>query len=171
MKKFLYVLLALLALLVVLIFTVSEKYHFEKSIVINAPADKIYPHLSSTRAFNAWNPWLKMDPNLKLEYTGIPGTVGDKYCWKSEKQGVGNGCQEITALLPNEKQSTKMSFEGMGDAYSDIILSPEGTVTKVTWTLESELERPKNLMKFFMNSAINKSYGQGLEALKVLSEK
>ncbi len=170
MKKVLYVLLALLAVLAIAVFAISEKYHFEKSIVINAPAEKVYSHMSSMKSFNEWNPWLKMDPNLKMEYTGTSGEVGDKYCWKSEDKNVGNGCQEITALVPNQKQSTKMAFEGMGDAYSDIILTQDGNGTKVTWTLDSELERPMNLMKFFMNSAMDKSYGEGLYKLKDLVE-
>lgn len=170
MKKLLYVLLALVAVVVIAMFAISEKYHFEKSIVINAPAEKIYPHISSMKAFNEWNPWLKMDPALKMEYTGNTGEVGDKYCWKSDKKEVGNGCQEITALVPNQKQSTKMAFEGMGDAFSDIILTPQGNQTKVTWTLDSELERPKNLFSLFMNSAMDKSYGEGLTKLKSLSE-
>lgn len=171
MKKILYVLLALFAILLIAVFAISEKYHFEKSIVINAPAEKIYPHISSTKSFNEWNPWLQMDPNLQMEYSGNPGQIGDKYCWKSEKQDVGNGCQEITALVPNHKQSTKMAFEGMGDAFSDIVLTPQGNSTKVTWTLDSELERPKNLFKLFMNSAMDKSYADGLVKLKEISEK
>ncbi len=171
LKKILYVLLAIIAILVIAVFAISEKFTFEKSIVINAPAEKVYAHISSTKAFNEWNPWLKMDPALKMEYSGTSGEIGDKYCWKSEKQEVGNGCQEITALVPNQKQSTKMVFEGMGDAYSDIILTPQGNQTKVTWTLDSELERPKNLMKIFMTGAMDKSYGEGLKTLKEICEK
>ena len=90
--------------------------------------------------------------------------------WESKDKNVGNGCQEITALVPNQKQSTKMEFEGMGESTSDIILTPEGNATKVTWTLDSELERPMNLMSLFMNSAMDKSYGEGLAKLKEISE-
>ena len=171
MKKFLYIFMAVVLLIVAAVFVISENYHFEKNITINAPAEKIYPHISSTQSFNEWNPWLQMDPNLKMGYSGTQGTVGDKYCWKSEDQGVGNGCQEITELIPNQKQSTKMVFEGMGDAYSDIVLTPQGNQTKVTSTLDSKLERPKNLMKIFMNGAMDKSYGDGLAKLKQISEK
>lgn len=146
MKKFLKILLAIVVLLVIALFLVSEKYHYEKSIVINAPAEKVYSHINSMKAFNDWNPWMKLDPNLKSTYSGVSGQIGDKHCWQSIKKDVGNGCQEITALVPNQKQSTKMQFEGMGDAYSDIVLTSEGSGTKVTWTLDAELEKPQNLM-------------------------
>ena len=84
MKKLLYILLALILLVVIAIFAISEKYHFEKSIVINAPVEKVYTHISSMKAFNDWNPWLKMDLNLTMNYTGTLGEVGDKYCWISQ---------------------------------------------------------------------------------------
>lgn len=171
MKKLLYILLGLVATVLLAILLISEKYHFEKSITINAPAEKNYPHISSMKSFNEWNPWLKLDPNLKMEYTGTSGQIGEEYCWKSEKEDVGNGCQEITALVPNQKQSTKMAFEGMGDATSEVILTPQGSSTKVTWTMDCELERPKNLFKLFMNGAMDKSYGEGLAKLKEICEK
>lgn len=171
MKKLFKILLVIVAILLLAMFLIGEKYHYEKSIVINAPAEKVYAHINSMKAFNDWNPWMKMDPNLKSTYSGVSGEIGDKHCWKSDKDDVGNGCQEITALIPNQKQSTKMAFEGQGDATSDIVLTSEGNGTKVTWTLEAELERPKNLMKPMMDYMMGKSYGEGLAKLKEISEK
>lgn len=171
MKKFLKILLAIVVILLIAMLVMSEKYHYEKSIVINAPAEKVYSHINSMKAFNEWNPWMKLDPKMESIVSGPSGQVGDKHCWKSEKRDVGSGCQEITALVPNQKQSTKMAFEGQGNATSDIVLTPEGNGTKVTWTLDAELERPQNLMKPMMDYWMGKSYSEGLENLKKLSEK
>jgi hypothetical protein len=57
-----------------------------------------------------------------------------QHCWKSDKKDVGNGCQEIRHLFQIRK-STKMAFEGQGEATSDIVLTQEGNATKVVWTL------------------------------------
>lgn len=84
---------------------------------------------------------------------------------------MGNGCQEITALIPNQKQSTKMAFEGQGEATSDIVLTQEGNATKVVWTLDAEMEYPSNLMKPMMDYWMGKSCEEGLQNLKKLSEK
>ncbi|SFI13594.1 SRPBCC family protein [Halpernia frigidisoli] len=172
MKTILKIFLALIVIIVIAMFAIGEKYHFEKSIVINAPAEKVYGQVNSSKKINLWNPWMKMDPNLKLQYSGNPGEVGDKYCWKGNDQ-VGEGCQEITALAPNQKQSTKMTFLKPFEsiATSDILLSPNGNQTKVTWTMDCELEYPKNLMKIFLNGQMDKSYGEGLAKLKEISEK
>lgn len=173
MKKFFYILLALIVLIVIAMFAVDEKYHFEKSVVIAAPAEEVYPHISSARAFNQWNPWLDLDPNMKIEYAGTPGQPGDRYCWDSKNDDAGAGCQEIVELIPNQKQKTRMDFKRPFEdiSYSEVILEPQGDQTKVTWTLDSQLERPMNLMAFFMNSAMDKSYGNGLAKLKEIAEK
>lgn len=171
MKKLLKILLGILAVLLIAMFLIGEKYHYEKSIVINAPAEKVYAHINSMKAFNDWNPWMKLDPNLKSTFSGVSGQIGDKHCWQSAKKDVGNGCQEITALVPNQKQSTKMAFEGQGEATSDIILTPEGNGTKVTWNLDATMEYPSNLMKPMMDYWMKKSYEEGLNNLKTLSEK
>ena len=57
------------------------------------------------------------------------------------------------------------------DATSDLLFSAEGCATKVTWTMDCELDYPMNLMKFFMDSQMEKFYGSGLQKLKVLAEK
>ena len=76
-------------------------------------------------------------------------------------------------LVPNQRQKTKMDFKRPFEdtSYSEVMLTPEGNGTKVTWTLDSELERPMNLMRFFMDGAMDKSYGEGLAKLKEISEK
>ena len=173
MNKILYILLALIALVLIAMFAVSEKYHFEKSIVINAPAEKVYSHINSVKAFNQWNPWLDLDPAMKIEYSGNQGQIGDRYCWDSTNDDAGAGCQEIVELVPNKKQKTRMEFKRPFEdtSYSEVILTPQGNQTRVTWTLESELERPMNLMAVFMNSAMDESYGKGLTKLKEIAER
>lgn len=171
MKKFLKILLAIFAVLIISMFIIGEKYHFEKSIMINAPAEKVYAQINSSKAINQWNPWMKLDPNLKLQYSGNAGQIGDKYCWTGNDK-VGEGCQEITALVPNQKQSTIMTFKKPFEsvATSNILLSSQGNQTKVTWTMDCELEYPKNLMKLFMDGQMDKSYSEGLAKLKEISE-
>ncbi|RYZ26382.1 MAG: hypothetical protein EOO10_15700, partial [Chitinophagaceae bacterium] len=62
----------------------GKNYHYEKSMVINAPKEKVWLHLNSMKAFNQWNPWMKLDKNMKITYTGTSGEIGDKYCWDSK---------------------------------------------------------------------------------------
>ncbi|MEN4759241.1 SRPBCC family protein [Chryseobacterium sp. C39-AII1] len=151
----------------------GKTYHYEKSVVINAPKEKVWQQISSMKAFNEWNPWMKLDPAMKIDYTGNPGQVGDKYCWDSKNDDAGAGCQEIKELVVNEKQKTEMTFKRPfeGQATSDIILTTEGSSTKVTWSMDTEQETWMKLMRPMMDYQMGKSYGEGLDNLKKLSEK
>ena len=172
MKKLLKILAAIIGVLLIVMIIMGKSYHYEKSIVINAPVEKIYANVDNTKSINQWNPWMKLDPSIKVKYSGKPGQVGDQYCWEGNEES-GSGCQEITALIPNQKQSTRMQFFKPFEsvATSDVFLVSEGNSTKVTWTVDAELDYPMNLMKFFMDQQMEKSYQSGLKVLKAISER
>lgn len=171
-KKFILFIIGLVILLTIMMFIIGKQYHFETSTLINAPIEKVYEHASSSKKFNEWNPWIDLDPNLKLTYSGTQGQVGDEYCWVGNND-VGEGCHQITGLIPNEKIATKMLFKKPfeSDATSDIIFKKEGNGTRVTWSMDCELDYPMNLMKLMMDSQMEDSYGKGLKKLKILAEK
>lgn len=171
LKKILVVVLAIILILVVTMFVIGKKYHFETSTVLHAPIEKVYAQASSSQKFNQWNPWMDLDPSLKVSYTGTQGEVGDEYCWEGNDD-VGKGCHVITELILNQKISTKMMFKipFESDATSDILLQKEGDNTKITWSMDCELDYPMNLMKIFMDSQMKKSYDKGLNKLKTLVE-
>lgn len=158
------------AIIALLVF--DNTYHYEKSMVINAPKEKIWQQMNTMKGFNQWNPWMKLDKNMKIEYSGTSGEVGDKYCWDSKNDDAGAGCQEIKSLVPNEKQTTEMTFKRpfAGQAMSDIVLTSEGNATKVTWSMDTEQETWMKIMKPMMDYQMGKSYGEGLENLKKLVE-
>jgi uncharacterized protein YndB with AHSA1/START domain len=149
----------------------SKEYHFEKSVVINAPKEKVWQNVGSTKAMNVWNPFAKADPNIQIVYSGAQGTVGDSYHWKGNKD-VGEGEQTVTAVVPNEKVSSDLHFiePWEGTAKANFILTPEGNGTKVTWTMDNELTSVMKIMKPMMDMQMDKMFGQGLDDLKKLSE-
>jgi len=176
MKKFLKIVGVILAIFiaycVIAMLVVDNKAHNEQSIVINAPKENVWQNVNSMKAFNTWNPWMKMDPKLVVTYKGASGEVGDGYHWKGNDD-VGEGEQEITAIVPNDKVATKMHFtEPMNDtATSDLLLATEGAGTKVTWTIDYEIETVFKPMKPMMTWQMNKSFSEGLGKLKELAEK
>lgn len=177
MKTFLKIIGVIFLLIVVYaviaIAAFGKVYRYEKSMVMNAPAEKVWQQISSMKAFNQWNPWMKLDPAMKITYTGNSGEVGDKYCWDSSNDNAGAGCQEIKELVLNKRQKTEMIFKRPfdGQATSEIILSPEGNATKVTWTMETEQDPMMKIMRPFMDYQMGKSYEEGLNNLKNLVEK
>lgn len=167
------IILLIVGYAVVAMLSFGKNYHYEKSVVINAPKEKVWQHVSSMNAFNEWNPWMKLDKNMKMTYTGNSGEVGDKYCWDSKNNDAGAGCQEIKELVVNEKQKTEMTFikPFEGQATSEIVLTSEGNSTKVTWTMHTEQDPMMKIMRPMMDYQMGKSYEEGLSNLKKLAEK
>ena len=150
----------------------DKKCHDEQSLLINANNATVWNHVKSLKDFNEWNPWLKYDPNLTITYSGNSGEIGDKYHWIGNED-VGEGEQEIVGIVPGKKVITKMKFiKPMDDeASSDLILLPNQNSTKVTWTIDYEIDNIFKPLKPFMTYQMNKSYREGLLKLKEICEK
>lgn len=165
------IILLIVAYAIIAMLAFSKDYHFEKSIVINAPKEKVWQHAGSLKGFNTWNPFAKADKNVVITYSGTSGQVGESYHWKGNDQ-VGEGEQTVVESIPNEKLTSQLHFikPWEGEAKGSFILTPEGNGTKVTWAMDNELTPMMKLMKPMMDNQMGKMFGQGLEDLKKLSE-
>ncbi|MDC8098859.1 SRPBCC family protein [Chryseobacterium rhizosphaerae] len=163
-------LIAVYAIIAMLAF--SKDYHFEKSVVIKAPKEKVWSHVGSLKEYNVWDPFSKADKNIVITYSGDGDKIGDSYHWKGDKN-VGEGEQAIAEIVPNEKMVTKLHFiqPFEGNAKGTFVLTPEGNGTKVTWMIDNELNTMMKIMKPMMDNNMDKMFGQGLDGLKQISEK
>ena len=176
MKKFFKIIGIILLLLIVFVLVaglfIKKDYHLERSIVINAPKEKIWENVHTLANINKWNPWLKKDPNTKGSYEGQDGTVGAVYRWESKE--VGTGSQTLTKLDAPSRTESHLHFikpfEGEAEVFMD--LKEEGNGTKVNWGFDTHYSYPKNVMLLFVNmdKVMGESYDDGLNQLKALSE-
>lgn len=173
LKKIVIGLVVVVVALVVIGFLLPAKVNVERSVVVNAPADQVYPWLCDFEKTQSWSPWAERDPNVANQYTGTPCTAGHKNTWKSEHDQVGNGSQEIAAVKPNERVDTHLEFEGQGGADAYFILTPEGEGTKVTWGFDSDMGSNPigRWMGLMMDGWIGGDYEKGLGQLKAKVEK
>ncbi|MCE3074810.1 SRPBCC family protein [Chryseobacterium gwangjuense] len=166
--------LILVVLLIIAAF-ISGDCKYEKSITINAPAEKVWQNTSTLKAMDVWSPWNDLDPNMKKEWSGVTGNPGEKVCWDSKNENAGKGCQEVKKVdAANKRIDTEIKFltpyESEANAY--VIVTPEGSGSKATWGFTSKIPYPFTIMKLFMNmeDAIGKDYQKGLSKLKSVSE-
>ncbi len=147
----------------------SKDYHFEKSVVINAPKEKVWQHVGSLKGYNTWDPFSKEVKNIKITYSGEGDKTGDSYHWKGDGS---EGEQSVTETVQDQKLVTKLHFirPFEGDAKAAFILTPEGNGTKVTWTMDNELNAMMKVMKPMFDMNMEKMFNQGLGDLKKLSE-
>lgn len=147
--------------------------HVEREIIINKPRGEVFTYLKSIKNQEAWSPWLKMDPNAKLGYSGTDGTVGAISTWDGNKD-LGKGVQEIKAITEGERIDVELRFEkpmeGVSMAYFITEDVGEGQ-TKVKWGFDSEAKFPCNIISFFMQGYMEGIFDKGLADLKAVLEK
>lgn len=165
----------ILVLLLIVSFFLPKTAHVERSTMIAASPEAIYPHIKDLKKWNVWSPWYKKDSTMTNTYDGPDGDVGQKSIWTSEE--VGNGSMTIVELVPNEKVVTKLEFDGRDGGKGILFLEKMGDSTKVTWSLESDLENTPTLWKpmskyFFLalDGMVGEDFEDGLKYLKEVAE-
>lgn len=175
MKKVLYIILGLIALVLIAALIMPKEYAVEREIVINKPKAEVYDYLESLQNQTNWSVWARMDPKMKMEYKGTDRTVGFTYLWEGNDE-VGKGEQEITKIVPGERINTQLRFlkpyESTSEAYL-ITESAGDNQTKVKWGFTGVMPYPMNVMLPFMgmDKMIGKDFSDGLNNLKAILEK
>ncbi|ADQ18901.1 SRPBCC family protein [Leadbetterella byssophila] len=168
MKKFLLIIVALIALLLLVAAFLPKDFMSERSVVINRPSHEIYEYVKYVQNQDHYGVWNLSDPEMKRTTEGVDGTVGFKYSWDGKK--VGKGSMTITELVEGKSIVSLLDF-GFGEpAKSHMILDPiDANSTKVTWGLSGRSPWPLNLMSLFFD--VGKDFEEGLQNLKGILEK
>ena len=172
LKWLLGVLVGVVVVFVAVGFVLPRNVSVARSIDINAPADKVFPHVNSLKASAEWSPWMGRDPDMTTNYTGPDEGVGAKLEWASEHPQVGNGSQQIVVSDPGKRVETDLDFGDMGLAKAAFLLDEAGGATKVTWTLDTDMGVGPvgRWMGLMMDSWVGGDYETGLSNLKALVE-
>jgi len=129
-------LLTLLALFLLYVLTRPATYHVERSLTILAPSQVLYDQVNDLHRFNTWNPFLKADPQVKLNYTGPESGLGAANSWDGNSQ-IGAGSATITESLPGQlvrmRMDWKRPMEGVGTVEFRFRPTQDGTL--VTWAM------------------------------------
>lgn len=163
--------LVLAALVLVLALLFPNDYTVERSVMINAPAEKIYPLIATPKEWKNWSVWNQRDPAMQMSYSGPEAGNGAAWEWQSKSQG--NGDITFNDASPPQKISYQLHFEGMGKpSIGSFILETKGTSTKVTWFMQGSSEGNLMMKLFspFMDKMIGPDFEAGLLKLKKIVE-
>ncbi|MEZ5585762.1 MAG: SRPBCC family protein [Sedimenticolaceae bacterium] len=165
-------LLILLVLLVVIGLLLPSSATVERSIVIDAPAAKVFPHVNGMRAFHAWSPWASIDPDTRYRFDGPEQGVGSRMSWESGNNQVGQGSQEIVASTTNERVETDLVFGDKGNGRAVFLLEPEGSATRLRWQFNTGFgwDLFGRYVGLMLDSMIGAAYDKGLRTLKTTVE-
>jgi hypothetical protein len=171
--------ISLMALAVVIvafvIFAAMQPAEFSvsRSAVIAAPAATVFAQVDTLRNWEAWNPWGKLDPGMKLTYAGPPAGSGASYAWDGNNQ-VGTGRTTIVESRPPEYIRLKLEFMKPFSATNtgEFTFRPEGGATEVTWSMSGRNNLLAKAMHLFFNmdKMVGGQFAQGLADMKAVAE-
>ena len=133
------ILLALAVVVILLIVFVAgqpDEFKLVRETKISVPREKIFPHVNDLRAWEAWSPWAKLDPNAKATFEGANSGEGAAFAWSGNSE-VGEGKMTITEAKPNERIVMRLDFLQPMQATNETVFefAPEGNGTRMTWTM------------------------------------
>ncbi len=176
-KKAILGILALVILVVVgfciVVAMQPEDFKVTRSATLNAPPAAVFEQVNDFRKWAAWSPWAKMDPNMKVTYSGAPSGVGSAYSWTGNDE-VGEGKMTITKSQPSDHIAIDLEFIKPFAAknVTEFTFKPNGEKTDVTWTMSA---KNNFMMKAFclvmdMDKMIGTDFEKGLTQLKTVAE-
>jgi effector-binding domain-containing protein len=141
------------------------KFSIKKSIDIKKSKKDIIKFLSNYKKWEYWSPWLIMERDAKITYSGIQEKVGAGYSWEGKLVGVGN--MELLYIDENSLRM-KLNFKKPFKSQAAVTFSfkSKGNLTSVTWGMDSHLPFYLFCMVKSMKAYIGMDYERGLNMLK-----
>jgi hypothetical protein len=167
------VLLALIAVLVAVIALQPAEFAIERDVVVAAPPAVIQPNLENLHAFNEWQPFARMDPQMTLSYDGPESGVGASSSWTAPQMGKGR--MTVTRVEQGREVEMKLEFfEPMAGVNRVVFgMAPQGDRdTRVSWRMEGKNNFAGKAMTLFagMEKMMGDTFEQGLATLKQTAE-
>lgn len=160
----------LVALLVLGGWLLNPLYRVERSLLVNAPAERIYPHLDSPAGWQRWGVWYRRDAAMQVTTSGQPQGAGAAWSWTSASQGTGR--LELTEVDPGRRVAYVLQIDDFAPSQGELRLEPEGTATRVIWLMQGDVgANPlKRWLALFMDRLVGPDFEAGLGQLKTLVE-
>ena len=146
-------------------------YRVKRSIVINAPTEKVHEYVGNLSKWEKWSPWEEEDPTLVVTLGEKKSGVGASESWVGDS---GDGAVTITESSPSRGVKYDLLFNG-GEYESEGSIAyealPEGR-TEVTWAMSGDMGKSVTggYFALLMDSIVGKMFDKGLANLKSIVE-
>jgi len=172
-KIILLVLGIIIVVLGVIVAMQPGEFRVARSAIMSAPPQAVFAQVDDLRKWEAWNPWQKVDPAMKITFTGPPTGPGASYSWVGNKD-VGEGRLTITESRPNDLVRVKLEFMKPFTAtnMASFTFKPEGDKTNVTWSMEGDKNYVVKAVHLFMDmdKMVGGQFEKGLADMKKIAE-
>lgn len=180
MKKVLtYILSALVSIIALILIVASlqpTNWSVERSVLIEAPREKVWAIVSDLNRYTEWNPYARMDPDARITVTGPAATVGSSYAWDGNQSGAGR--MTTAALVNGSRIDFQLAFERPMSVINEasFIVGPQENPTKMTWSMQGHHKGLTGLISralhlfIDIDSMVGQQFESGLAVLKQIAE-
>jgi Polyketide cyclase / dehydrase and lipid transport len=159
---------AVIAILLIVVALRPAEFRVERSATLSAPAIELFEQVNDHRKFAVWNPFMKLDPNVKNTYTGPDSGVGAACSWEGNNK-IGAGSATIIESKPGELVRQRMDWlrPMKGTSTVEFTFKPAGEKTVVTWAMYGKNGFMGKLFSLFINceKMVGPQFEQGLAEL------
>ena len=174
LKKILIALVVVVAVILIIAATKPDTFRVERSISINAPADKIFNLINDLHAWATWSPYDKLDPAMKKTFSGSNNGVGAEYAWEGNNK-AGAGSMTILESTPFSRINIQLEFLKPFKGHDTVAFTLDSVngATNVTWAMHGPNPYMAKVIGIFcnMDKLIGKDFESGLANLKATAEK
>ncbi len=153
--------------------TRPDTFRYERSVIINTPAEKIFGLINDFNQWKLWSPYEQKDPAMKRTFGAITSGVGGNYAWDGNNE-VGAGRMEILESNVPSLIKIKLEFFRPLKAINtaEFTLKKVDSGVEVRWAMYGDANFISKLMGLFFNvdAMVGKDFEQGLSELKRKSE-
>ena len=150
-----------------------DEYIVTRAATIAAPPEPVFDQINDFRKWDAWSPWAKLDPNMKVTHSGSQSGKGAGYAWTGNSD-VGEGRMTIIeSTLPSH---VKIDLEFIkpfeSRSVTEFMLKPDAGKTNVTWNIvgKHNLISKAMCLVVSMDQLIGPDLEKGLAQLKTVTE-
>lgn len=151
----------------------DDTFTVERSAHVDAPPARVYGQVADFHSWRSWSPWEDLDPDLQRSYSGAASGTGAVYAWSGNRR-AGQGRMEITEATEPSRVEIDLVFEKPWKAHNTSVfaIAPDGTGSRVTWTLTGPKTFMTRVMGLFksMDAMVGPDFERGLARLKSTTE-
>jgi hypothetical protein len=141
-----------IALFLIFVALRPADFRVERSAALSASPAALFEQVNDHHKFTVWNPFMKLDPNVKNTFSGPDSGVGAVCSWDGNRD-IGAGSCTIVESKPGELVRCRMDWKRPmeGVAMVDFTFKPQGDKTVVTWAMYGKNNFMGKLMSLFMD--------------------
>ena len=168
LKKILIGVAALIVVFLIVVVLQPADFKVSRSATLAASPAVLFEQVNDHHKFVVWNPFLKLDPNVKNTFSGPESGVGAVCSWDGNSD-IGAGSSTIIEARPGELVRCRMDWKRPMEATStvDFTFRPEGSKTVVTWSMYGRNGFMGKAVSLFMNcdKMVGSQFEKGLANL------